>query len=163
APRSLLFVPMLAQGEVVGILEMHQHDRSRDFSRDEQALAQHLGNQIGVAGKLLGPRSVRGQLFRTEKTAAVGQLISGEVRDLRTPVAAIANLAQEAGDLRTIASEARRASEIVTRLVGFAGAAQARPQPVEMNGLLLSLIEFREREWKVRGIHTHSLLAEESL
>ena len=158
--RSLLFVPMLAQGEVAGVLEMHGHDRPRDFSRDEQALAQHLGNQIGVAVKLLDQRSVREQLFRTEKLAAVGQLISGIVNDLRTPLAAIANLAQESGDLAMIASEARRASEIVTRLVGF-GAGEARPQPVELNGLLQSLIKFREREWKVRGIHAHSLLAEE--
>src|ERR1700722_918622 len=161
--RSLLFVPMLAQGEVVGVLEMHREDRARDFSRDEQALAQHLSNQIGVAVKLLDQRSVREQLFRTEKLAAVGQLISGIVNDLQTPLAAIANLAQAAGDLTTIASEARRASEIVTRLVGFAGVGEARPQPVEMNGLVRSLIEFREREWKVRGIRVHSLLAEEPM
>jgi len=160
-PRSLLFVPMLAQGEVVGVLEMHRQDRARDFSRDEQALAQHLGNQIGVAVKLLDQRSVREQLFRTEKLAAVGQLISEIVNDLQTPLATIANLAQGAGDLTKIASEARRASEIVTRLVGFAGAGQARPQPVEIHGLLRNLIEFREREWKVRGIRVHSLLAEE--
>ena len=173
APRSLLFVPMLAQGEVLGILEMDQQDRVRDFSRDEQALAQHLGNQIGVALKLLDQRSVREQLFRTEKLAAVGQLISGIVNDLQTPLAAIANLAQAArpdvpenpvrDDLATIAAEARRASEIVIRLVGFAGAGQAQPQPVELNGLLRNLIEWREREWKVRGIRVHSLLAEEPM
>jgi len=173
APRSLLFVPMLAQGEVLGILEMDQHDRARDFSRDEQALAQHLGNQIGVALKLLDQRSVREQLFRTEKLAAVGQLISGIVNDLQTPLAAIANLAQAArpeladasvrDDLATIGAEARRASEIVIRLVGFAGAGQAQPQPVELNGLLRNLIEWRAREWKVRGIRVHSLLAEEPM
>src|SRR6185436_9467820 len=49
APRSLLFVPMFAQGEVIGVLELDQHDRVRDFSGGEQELAQHLGNQIGVA------------------------------------------------------------------------------------------------------------------
>lgn len=162
-PRSLLFVPMLAQGEVVGVLEMHRHDHARDFSRDEQALAQHLGNQIGVAVKLLDQRSVREQLFRTEKLAAVGQLISGIVNDLQTPLATIANLAQGAGDLAKIATEARRASEIVTRLVGFAGAGQMQPQPVELNGLLRSLIEFREREWKVRGIRVSSLLGEPTM
>jgi signal transduction histidine kinase/CheY-like chemotaxis protein len=167
-PRSLLFVPMLAQGEVVGILEMDRRDRARDFSRDEQALAQHLGNQIGVAVKLLDQRSVREQLFRTEKLAAVGQLISGIVNDLHTPLATIANLTQTAraglpesaaaDGLDAIAGEARRALEIVTRLVGFANAGQAAPQPVELNGLLQNLIEFREREWKVRGICVQKIL-----
>jgi K+-sensing histidine kinase KdpD len=170
APRSLLFVPMLAQGEVLGILQMDQRDRARVFSRDEQTLTQHLANQIGVAVKLLDQRSVREQLFRTEKLAAVGQLISGIVNDLRTPLAAIANLAQAAGDgprapcaadLASIAAEAHRAAGIVDRLVGFAGTGPAQTQPVELNGLLRNLIEFREREWKVRGIRARILLADE--
>jgi signal transduction histidine kinase len=173
APRSLLFVPMLAQGEVLGILQMDQRDRARVFSREEQTLTQHLANQIGVAVKLLDQRSVREQLFRTEKLAAVGQLISGIVNDLRTPLAAIANLAQAAqaaetagdgplaADLASIAVESRRAAEIVDRLVGFAGTGPAQTQPVDLNGLLRNLIEFREREWKVRGIRARSLLAEE--
>src|SRR5262249_20309423 len=76
-PKSLLFVPMLAQGEVVGVFELDQDDRAREFTPDEQALAQHLGNQIGVALRLLDQRSVQEQLFRSEKLAAVGRLISG--------------------------------------------------------------------------------------
>ncbi|HVN05021.1 MAG TPA: GAF domain-containing protein [Bryobacteraceae bacterium] len=166
APRSLLFVPMLSQGEVLGILQMDQHDRARVFTRDEQSLAQHLANQIGVAVKLLDQRSVREQLFRTEKLAAVGQLISGIVNDLQTPLASISNLAQSGGgpaDLAGIAAQARRASEIVSRLVGFAGSGPAQTQPVELNALLRNLMEFREREWKVRGIRVRSLLADEPL
>lgn len=166
APRSLLFVPMLAQGEVLGILQMDQLNRARVFSHDEQTLAQHLANQIGVAVKLLDQRSVREQLFRTEKLAAVGQLISGIVNDLRTPLAAIANLAQAGGGgagLGSIAAEAQRASEMVDRLVGFAGAGQAQTQPVELNGLLRNLMEFRQREWKVRGIRARNLLADQPM
>ena len=72
-PKSLLFVPMMAQNEVVGVLELDQDDRVRDFSADVQALAQHLGNQIGVAIRLMDRRSVQEQLFRTEKLAAIGR------------------------------------------------------------------------------------------
>jgi GAF domain-containing protein len=163
APRSLLFIPMLAQGEVLGILQMDQCDRARVFTRDEQTLTQHLANQIGVAVKLLDQRSVREQLFRTEKLAAVGQLISGIVNDLRTPLAAIAQMAQTAqtADLAAIATEAQRAAGLVDRLVGFAGTGPEQNQPVELNGLLRNLIEFREHEWKVRGIRARSLLAED--
>ncbi len=152
---------------------MDQRDRARVFSRDEQALTQHLANQIGLAVKLLDQRSVREQLFRTEKLAAVGQLISGIVNELRTPLASIANLAQTATsagsngaaaiDLEAIRAEASRAAEIVNRLVGFAGTGPAQNQSVEINGLLRNLIEFREREWKVRGIHVRSLLSAEAV
>ncbi|MBV9744818.1 MAG: GAF domain-containing protein, partial [Acidobacteriia bacterium] len=88
--KSVLFVPMLSQGEVEGVLELLQEDRARDFTGDEQALAQHLGNQIGVAVRLLGQRSVQEHLFRTEKLAAIGRLISGVVNELQTPLSSIA-------------------------------------------------------------------------
>jgi len=62
---------MIAQGEVAGVLELDQDDRVRDFSAAEQSLAQHLGNQVGVALRMLDQRSVQEQLSRTEKLAAV--------------------------------------------------------------------------------------------
>jgi len=99
--QSLLFVPMMAQSEVVGVLELDQDDKVRDFSPDEQALAQHLGNQIGVAVRLLDQRSVQEQLFRTEKLAAVGRLISGVVNELQMPLASITDLAHKAIEKRT--------------------------------------------------------------
>ncbi len=171
--RSILFVPMFVQGEVTGVIEIGRHRGSRSFSHDEQTLSQHLANQTGLAIQLVGQRSVREQLFRTEKLAAVGRLISGVVNELQAPLATISKmtrsvLAEEPysavdRELRVIASEASRASEIVTRLVSFAGGDQVDAKPVEINGLLRSLIEFREREWKVRGIQIRDLLTDRSI
>ena len=90
-PKSLLFVPMMAQGEVTGVLELDQDDKVRDFSADVQALAQHLGNQIGVAIRLLDQRSVQEQLFRTEKMAAIapsrGRACMRRARSTSSPTA----------------------------------------------------------------------------
>jgi GAF domain-containing protein/CheY-like chemotaxis protein len=165
--RSVLFVPMLSQREMVGVLELDQTDRPRDFTPDEQALAQHLGNQIGVAIRLLDQRSVQEHLFRTEKLAAVGRLISGVVNQLRTPLASIAELADRAvlqsrvtaaeRDLTAIASEAQKASAIVSRLVSFATAEQGEALPVCITTLLRNLMEFRERDWKASGIGVRDL------
>ena len=55
-----------------------------------------------------------------------------------------------AEDLAGIAGEARRAVEIVDRLVGFAGSGPAQTQPVDLNRLLANLVEFRDREWRFR-------------
>ncbi len=95
-PRSVLFVPMLAQGEPVGVFQVHHDQRARTFSRDEEAVAQHLANQMGLAVKLLQQRSFREQLSRSEKLAAVGRLISGVVNDLQTPLEAISSMADSA-------------------------------------------------------------------
>ena len=46
--------------------------------------------------RLLDQRSVQEQLFRTEKLAAVGRLISGVVSELQTPLASISDLAHRA-------------------------------------------------------------------
>ena len=173
SPKSLLFVPMIAQSEVIGVLELDQDDRVRDFTADEQALAQHLGNQIGVAIRLLDQRSVQEQLFRTEKMAAVGRLISGVVNELQTPLASITNLAQKAlekdhggaaeREVSAIATEAAKASGMVSRLVSFAAAEQAEARPVDISTLLRSLIEFREGDWKATGIRVRDLTSPESL
>ncbi len=173
APKSLLFVPMLSQGEVVGVLELDQEDRARDFTTDEQALAQHLGNQIGVAIRLLDQRSVQEQLFRTEKLAAVGRLISGVVNELQAPLASISELGSRASErargtqaereLAAITAESQKASAIVARLVSFAAAEQVEARPVCVTTLLRTLIEFRERDWKASGIRVRDLTLRDPL
>ena len=173
APKSLIFVPMLNQGEVTGILELDQDDRTRDFDADEQALAQHLGNQVGVALRLLDQRSVQEQLFRTEKLAAVGRLISGVVNELQTPLNSISELASRAversrlgpaeRDVAAIGAEARKAAAMVARLVSFAAAEQGEARPVAIGTLLRNLIEFRESDWKASGIRVRDLTLREPL
>jgi signal transduction histidine kinase len=172
-PRSILFVPMLAQGEPVGVFQVDNDRKARNFSPDEEAVAQHLANQMGLAMKLLQQRSFREQLSRSEKLAAVGRLISGVVNDLQTPLEAISSMADSAleqhsgsapgHELLVIASEARRASAIVTRLVSFAQPEQAQAEPVEINQLVRSLIQFREREWKACGIQLRDLTKDKPL
>jgi GAF domain-containing protein/CheY-like chemotaxis protein len=173
SPQSLLFVPMLAQGEVIGVLELDQDDRFRDFTADEQALAQHLGNQIGVAVRLLDQRSVQEQLFRTEKLAAIGRLISGVVNELQTPLSSISDLAARAQgkgligpaerEVSAIAAEAQKASSMVARLISFAAAEQFEARPVCITTLLRNLIEFREGDWKASGIRVRDLTSREPL
>jgi len=171
-PKALLLVPMMSQGEVIGVLELDQDDRTRDFSADEQALAQHLANQIAVSLRLMDQRSVQEQLFRTEKMAAVGRLISGVVNELQTPLSSISDLARRAleryhgpadRELSAIAGEAQRAASIMTRLVSFAGAEQVEARAVAVGDVLHGLIEFREGDWKASGIKVRDLISREML
>jgi GAF domain-containing protein/CheY-like chemotaxis protein len=172
-PKSLLFVPMIAQGEVVGVLEMDQDDRARDFSAAEKSLGQHLGNQIGVALRLLDQRSVQEQLSRTEKLAAVGRLISSIVNELEAPLASIQELAEQAQErvrqapgereVAAISSEAQKAASVVARLVTFASAEQVEARPVSVGDLLLHLIDFRGGDWKASGIRVNDLVSREPM
>ena len=167
-PRSVLLVPMLAQSELVGVLELRHAENFHYFSQAEQAGMQHLANQIATALTLQEQHSIREQLFRSEKLAAAGQLISGVADELRSPLESIVELAsaiearhgQQAGeDLDAIRSEARRASEIISRLVSFGKVEQAEVSRVDLNAILSGLLKFRAPEWKVKGVETQAQLA----
>jgi signal transduction histidine kinase/CheY-like chemotaxis protein len=172
-PRSILLVPMQAQGEPVGVFQVDNARDAGSLTPEEQAVAQHLANQIGLAVKLMQQRSFREQLSRSEKLAAVGRLISGVVNDLQTPLEAISSMADSAlgqhtgsapgHELLVIASEAKRATALVARLVSFAQPEQVQAQPVQLNQLLRNLIQFREREWKACGIQLHNLVKDTPL
>jgi signal transduction histidine kinase/CheY-like chemotaxis protein len=168
SPRSLLFVPMFAQAELMGVLEIHHANHFHYFSQTEQAAMQHLANQIATALKLQEQHSMREQLFRSEKLAAAGQLISDVANELRSPLQSIAMLASALRmqngemshpELESITTEARRANEIVGRLVSFANVEQSQAEPLDLNAILSGLLKFRAPEWKVKGVEIKSHLA----
>ncbi len=168
APRSVLFVPMLAQSELVGVLELRHDKQIHYFSQAEQAAMQHLANQVATALKLQEQHSIREQLFRSEKLAAAGQLISDVANELRSPLQSIVLLAsvlrsrqadQECEELESIADEGRRASEIVSRLVSFGKVEQSHVEQVDLNVVLSGLLKFRAPEWKVKGVEIRTQLA----
>jgi signal transduction histidine kinase len=168
SPRSVLFVPMFAHSELLGVMELHHRDKLHYFSQSEQAAMQHLANQVATALKLQDQHSIREQFFRSEKVAASGQLISDVAGELRSPLESIAALASAVRsrqngnanqELQTIADQARRASEIVARLVSFAKIEQSEAEPVDVNALLSGLLKFRVPECNAIGIELRSQLA----
>ena len=172
-PRSVMFVPMMSQSDVMGVLEVDNAERIRSFTHEEQAAAQHLANQVATALKLQEQQSIREQLFRSERLAATGQLISGVANELRRPLETILALSKSlleqsedglsARQIRVMTAEAQRASEIVSRLVSFGRAEDTDARLVEINDLISSLKRFREREWKAFGINLTVHLSHDSL
>jgi len=167
-PKSAMFVPMIAEDEVLGVLELYHSGGVRRFNANQRAAAQHLANQIGMTLKLQAQHSVREQLSRTEKLAAAGKLISGVLAELKEPLQSVASRAahlkarSEDGDLReeleSISAEADRASATVSRLLKFSPDEQPGALPVNLSELLSELIEFRAPGWRQRGIRLRNLL-----
>jgi signal transduction histidine kinase len=167
-PRAAIFVPMFAQSELVGVLELHNTERIRYYSQADQAAMQHLANQVATALKLQEQHSVREQLFRSEKLAAAGQLISEVANELRLPLESIVARASALRsrrmddfreELETIAADALRASQIVARLDSLAKVEQTEVQAVDLTALLTGLLQFREPECKAKGVEIRSQLA----
>ena len=169
-PATALFIPMITHQEVLGVLVLTFDDRRR-VARDAQAALQHVANQIAISLKLQEQKQIREQLLRSERMAATGQLISGVAADLRVPLATIRTLADDVaartpeanGDISAIAYEAERASAILTRLVSFANPDNTETQPVDLNTVLATIVEFRRREWEVRGFDWQARFADAPL
>ncbi len=174
-PRAALFMPLMvqnaksAQPEVLGVLEVHNDRKLGYFKPEEQAAVHHLANQAAASLKLQDQNAMREQLFRSEKLAATGQLISGVASDLRAPLDNIIQLTESLAasgsepiteDLQRLSAEANRASEIVWRLVSFARQ-ESVPHRVNLNGLVASLARFREPEWRVLGLKHQSQISPE--
>lgn len=164
--KSLLFVPMISEGEVFGVLEIDDRRYKRAFTKDQKASAQHVANLGALAMKLCEQRSMREQLYRTEKMAAVGELISGVAHELKNPLASLAGLSELAiirygagplvDDLRGIHTEARHATSILQRLISFARPQRAGPVLVDINAVLRSVISMRADKWAAAGIRAHT-------
>jgi C4-dicarboxylate-specific signal transduction histidine kinase len=169
--RSAMFAPLLAQAEILGVVEVGSLRRIGYFTAEEQATLQHLAKQVAASLRLEEQQTTREQLFRSEKLAATGQLISGVANDLRAPLERIRELAaalpsaddsaQIERGLKQLDAEARRASEIVSRLVSFAQPAQAGARQIDVNALARRLMQFREPEWKALELRVQDHLSPE--
>jgi signal transduction histidine kinase len=169
--RSAIFAPLLAQQDTLGVIEVGSTRRLGYFTPDEQATLHHLANQVAASLKLEEQQAVREQLFRSEKLAATGQLISGVASDLRAPLERIQEVAssligadgssQIERGLKQLTAEAQRAAEIVSRLVSFARPAETGARLVDVNALSSGLLQFREPEWKVLGLRVQNHLSPE--
>jgi signal transduction histidine kinase/CheY-like chemotaxis protein len=159
--RTAVFVPMLTQGGPVGVLAVYLVRRLWLPVPDQDVALQHLANQIAAALKLQEQRAIREQLFRTEKMAAAGQLISAVANDLRGPLEAIGQKARELSPalpdeaaLSDVAREAERGLGIIRHLLSFASMEQgeAAAAVIDIHGLASGLLELRRAENHRKGI-----------
>ena len=156
-PASSVFVPMFAQGEILGVIAVNFRTRPK-ASRSQQTALQHVANQLAASLKLQEQKSIREQLLRTEKMAAAGQFISGVAHDLRAPLTAIRDAAVELRARRgepsecLIASEADRGLQIVNHLLSFARMERSEAKAVNVHQLVSTVMEAREPEWRRKGI-----------
>jgi K+-sensing histidine kinase KdpD len=162
APRSAMFIPMFAQEDLLGVLEIGDTRRERHFSEEERAGAQHLGNQIAIGMKLLGQKSLRERTGGSERLDAVYRLITSAAAELKQPIITIASASQAAmahhsapsadPEISRISAEAQRAAGILSRLLLLTKLHSEQEQPVDLADLVRKLVSLREEAWAGQGI-----------
>jgi PAS domain S-box-containing protein len=128
-----------------------------------------IGLVIGVRN-LTEERKVADHLGRTEKLAAIGELVAGVAHELNNPLTGISTFAQlllednlqgeQLESVSLIKREADRAIGVIRDLLLFARKADARDVPVEINTIVKHTVRLRALASRSSGIDVHMHLDE---
>lgn len=128
-----------------------------------------IGLVIGVRN-LTEERKVADHLGRTEKLAAIGELVAGVAHELNNPLTGISTFAQllledklqgeQLESVNLIKREADRAIGVIRDLLLFARKTDARDVPVDINTIVRHTVRLRALASRTTGIEVHTHLDE---
>jgi len=167
-------IPPISQDSALWIGE-HVH-RRRDgsefpaavtLSHIRDATDNIIGLVIGVRN-LTEERKVADHLGRTEKLAAIGELVAGVAHELNNPLTGISTFAQllledklpgeQFESVSLIKREADRAIGVIRDLLLFARKTDARDVPVDINTIVKHTVRLRALASRTSGIEVHMRL-----
>ena len=113
--KCLLILPMIHQGEAIGLLEVLDHNRERRFSRQEMRLAHALAGQAAVA---LHNAKVFAQLRRSDQDVLA---LRGAIERISTGNAALTSQTTVDGLLQAAAQLAAQSLQAMSCVATFDG------------------------------------------
>ena len=153
--KSLLYAPLMVDGSCLGVIEVEDRDRKRTFTVEQKTVIEQVAT-LGCLGlQISQQRSIKDQVHRAEKLAAVRELVHEIGNRLRAPLEAMKRAAGEGkqeetvptllGRLESLEKETGDALEAVERIVNFAGPRTAARQNVDIHALLRRLADSRQQ------------------
>ncbi len=167
-PRSMAFVPMFSQEDLLGVMTTGSSGKARHYTEDERELLQHLANQAAIGIKLLEQKSLWGQADAEARLDAQFQLLASTAGELRQTLSALSEASQSLArrscdegvrsDARRIASHAGVASGAAAWILRFAGLHREPRQAVDLAALLRGMLARRASDWSERGLQVSNLV-----
>ncbi len=164
AASGNLEIPLVRENGTAG-----QFSISLSPMRDEQG---EINSVVAVVTDITDAADLQAKLMRTEKMAALGQLVSGVAHEVNNPLAAIVGftdlllenptIPEEAKEeLRVILEEAQRTRMIVQNLLSFARQMPAQREPVQVNSVLRQTLKLRAYDFANHGVELTERYEEE--
>lgn len=144
-------VPLTAPGRgVVGAIGLDHPRREEDITAENLAMLELLATDIAGA---LDNSKLQKQLFRSEKLAGMGQLVTGVAHELNNPLTAILGYSEILGDraadsgmkrdLDVMRREALRMKRIIENLQRFSRQQRMEKKVIELRVLLEDVLKLR--------------------
>jgi CheY-like chemotaxis protein len=158
-PRSALFMPMFAQEDVAGVLEVYSDKAIRYFSDDEKAVLQHTANQIAMGMRLLEQKSLRERAAGVERFELMNQVLALTVRQLKQPLGNLRTLLGGSADQQHLCetAEVDRAEAILGRLCRLTGDRE-EDRVVDLDSIVRAVMSARAPVWKETGLRVKESL-----
>jgi signal transduction histidine kinase len=185
--RSMICVPLLVRGRAVGALQV-LNKRNGEFTSNDLELLTIMAQQIAVAmenAKLYGRLQARFELaekelsrihqrlIRSERLAAVGNLVQGIAHEIRNPITTIGGFAHRikkdmcsdndklTGYADIILYEAQRLEKVLTDIHEFADLLSAEPTLSDLNTIMNGLKEKFVELSRDKGIQIRATIPED--
>jgi two-component system NtrC family sensor kinase len=155
-----VLVPLQStHGAFVGCISLDGPHDVNKVTPEEMSKIELLAGDLAVT---IGNTTLHRQLVRSEKLAAIGQLVAGVAHELNNPLASIVGYAELMGDdvaggparqkLEKLSREAHRMKRIIENLLRFARQNNLEKKSANIEALLQEVISLREYH-----IHNHDV------
>lgn len=154
--KSLLYVPLMNGESCLGVIEIEDRKRKRNFSPEQRARAEYVARMLALGLRMSDQRAMTEQIHRSEKLSAVGELAQAMSQELAEPFERIQSASGQIPyglttreleeKLHEISTQVDRAASAMEKLVRFASPDAGNEEEVDLNALLRRLVaDFRRR------------------
>jgi PAS domain S-box-containing protein len=166
--NSCIGLPILIRENISGVLFIGS-DRQNAFDAQERTLLVELSEDISLAWSMILLENERKnlieQLVRSEKLAAVGELIAGVAHEINNPLTGIMGIAElmlledkvklakeTRKDIENMYEASQRVYKIIANLLRFARREEPMRKNISVSEVMDSVLKMRDYELSTRNI-----------